>query len=179
MWKRVADLSWLALLGSFGVWLAGWLLGVYSYVPTLAVVSGVVAYLIVLESLLLVNSEQGDTLSERIRHMARQRTLVPLVFGVVGGAGIVIATLPIDEAKLKAVGIVAVLGVLAGHFFLPPSPHRRPPAMPLALFGGLAWGVGAATAAAIETSEVNDLFAFLAVAVFGALIGGRFFELRD
>lgn len=179
MWKRIADLSWLTLLGSFGVWLAGWLLGVYSYVPTLTVVSGAVAYLIVLEVLLLANSERGDTLSERIRRMARQKTLVPLVFGVVGGAGIVIATLPVDEAKLRAIGITAVLGALAGHFFLPPAPDRRPPAMPLALFGGLAWGVGAAVAAAVETSEVNDLFAFLAVAVFGALIGGRFFELRD
>ena len=48
------------------------------------------------------------------------------------------------------------------------------------LFGFfMAWGVGATTVAAIQTSEVNDLFAFLAVAVFGALIGGRFFELRD
>lgn len=179
MWKRIADVSWLTLFAVFGVWLAGWLLGVYSWAPALPIVAGTAGYFAALETVLLLNKEPNDTLSERIRRIARMRSLVPLVWGMVGGAGIVLATLTVDWTKLRAAGVIAILSGLTGHFFVPPQPTRRLASMPLALFSGLGYGVFVAAIAAIDTSEVNDLLAFVCVALFGVFVGARFFELRD
>lgn len=179
MWKRLADASWLTLILGFGVWLTGWLLGAYTYVPSLPIVIGIVGYLAVFEFFVLINQEHGDTLSERVRKLSRDRPLIALVFGLVGGTGLALAALSVDVAKLRALGIIAFLAILCGHFFVPPNPSAKRVSITEAFAFGFVYGISLSMAAWIETSELSDLFAFMALAVYGVFMGARFFPLKD
>lgn len=183
IWRRIGDAMWLTLFAAFGAWYVGWAFGYEPWRWNSRLLLGVAAAFGAFEVAVLANKTSRDTLSERMRLMARARTLIPLACGVVGGAGIAVAAWwPLEAPQVRALrvfGFVAVLAPLSGHFYRPRSPLRALARMDHALFAGGAYGWLCAMAACAGLGPVAFAGVLLIAAIIGVLLGGEFFALSD
>lgn len=179
--RTFATAFWIALFSLFGCWLAGWALGVLTWVPGMRSILGSILVALGIEVLALANKAEGDTLSEVMRYLARKRTLFPWVWGIVAGAGLLLGVqalrgMLVEWKILQVCVIVSTLAGLSGHFFFPPTKHTRELAtIPRAFSFGALHGLLCVLASIVPGGELM----LVIVAASAIWQGSVFFALTD
>ena len=180
-WRDVSLAYWLLLLTGSFVWLAGWAIGAWSWMPTVREAVLVVASALLVETIALANHEADDTLSEVARWLGRRRLFIPWSLGAVLSATATLWIADLLGAKpavevLQAGVVLTALPYLGSHFYQPPTARTRALAtLPNALWGGLAHGGLYACAGIAPYGAV-----LLVAVIFSALgQGAVFFMLED
>lgn len=180
-WRWVSLGYWLLLLTASFVWLAGWAIGAWTWMPTVREAVLVVASALLVETIALANREADDTLSEVARWLGRRRLFIPWSLGAVLGATATLWIADLLGARpavevLQAGVVLTALPYLSAHFYQPPTDWTRALAtLPNALWGGLAHGGLYACAGLAPYGAV-----LLVALIFSALAQGAvFFMLED